>query len=306
MIVTFVKPSYLILLALVPLIILAHFYVLNRKRAFALKFANFEALARVKGIDLLSKNIVVLIIAILMIILLTFSLSGMILYRVLYSSSSSFVIAIDTSRSMEATDILPTRIDAAKEAALSFVDELPPGTRVGIVSFSGNAFIEQEITDDKSLISQAINRISLSTLGGTDLGNPIIVSSNLLNGEEVKSVILISDGQINVGTIDELINYANQNAVIVHTIGIGTEEGGETIFGLSKINKEVLQSIAYNTNGKFFDIGTRESLKQSFLDILDLRIKKVPVNLTLYFIFAALILYLIEYVLVNTRFRMLP
>src|SRR3989344_1800303 len=306
MIITFVKPGYLILLTLGPLVILIHFFILNRKRAFALKFANFDALARVKGIDLLSKNIVILIITIIVIILLTFSLSGMILYRVLYSSSSSFVIAIDISRSMEAKDIPPTRIEAAKEAALSFVDSLPPGTRVGIVSFSGNAFIEQDITDDKGLVSQAINRISLGTLGGTDLGEAIIYSSNLLKGEEVKSVILISDGQINVGTIDELINYANQNGVIVHTIGIGTEEGGETIFGLSKINKDALQSIAYNTNGKFFDIGTRESLKQSFLNILDLRIKKVPLNLTPYFILTILILYIIEYVLVNTRFRVLP
>ena len=165
MIVYFAKPNFLLLLGLVPLIILIHFIVLRRKRAFALKFANFEALARVKGVDLLSKNIVVLIITILMIILLTFSLSGISMNRVIYSSSSSFVIAVDTSRSMEAIDISPNRLEAAKDAALSFVEGLPAGSRVGIISFSGNAFIEQEVTDDKTLLRQGIGRIQLSSVG---------------------------------------------------------------------------------------------------------------------------------------------
>ncbi len=306
MIVYFAKPNFLLLLGLVPLIILIHFIVLRRKRAFALKFANFEALARVKGVDLLSKNIVVLIITILMIILLTFSLSGISMNRVIYSSSSSFVIAVDTSRSMEAIDISPNRLEAAKDAALSFVEGLPAGSRVGIISFSGNAFIEQEVTDDKTLLRQGIGRIQLSSVGGSDLGEAVITSSNLLKGEEVKSVILISDGQINVGTLEELIDYANQNGVIVHVIGIGTEEGGETTYGSSKIDREALQSIAYNTNGKFFEIGTKESLDQSFSDVLELRIKKVPLNLSPYFILGALFLFILEYILVNTRYRMLP
>src|SRR3989344_4807195 len=101
MIIYFTRPDYLLFLGLIPLVILIHFFMLKRKRAFALTFANFDALARVKGVDLLSKNIVVLVITILIIILLSLSLSGTTMNRVLYSSSSSFVIAVDTSGSME-------------------------------------------------------------------------------------------------------------------------------------------------------------------------------------------------------------
>ena len=301
MIITFLKPNYLLLLGLVPLIILIHFIMLKRKRVFALKFANFEALARVRGVDLLSKNIVILVITVLMIVLLVFSLAGMTISRILYSSSSSFVLTIDSSRSMEARDLLPNRLEAAKEAAVNFIDGLPPGSRVGVISFSGNAFIEQEVTEDKSLITQAINRVSLSSVGGTDVGEAVITSANLLKNEEVKSIVLLSDGRINVGTVEELIDYANSNGIIVHTIGIGTEEGGETAYGLSTIDRDVLQAIAFNTNGRFFEVGTKESLSQSFTDILDLRIKKVPLNLSLYLILVALVLFVLEYILVNTR-----
>ena len=306
MIIQFAKPNYLILLALLPFVILVHFFLLKKKRAFALKFANFDALARVKGADLLSKNIVILLITMLMIILLSFSLAGMSIDRVLYSSASSFVIAIDSSRSMEATDIQPNRLEAAKEAAIGFVDGLPDGTRLGVISFSGNSFIEQEVTGDKSLAKQAINDISLSSIGGTDLGDAVYTASNLLKGEDLKSVILISDGNINVGTVQELIDYANDNGVIVHTIGIGTEIGGETSYGSSKVDKESLQAIAYQTKGGFFEIGTKSSLVESFSSILQLKFKKIKLNLTPYLSLAALILFVLQYLLINTRYRIFP
>ena len=102
MIFAFAKPVYLLLLVCIPLVILIHFITLRKKRTNALVFANFEAIARVKGIDLLSKNIFVLFVTIIIIVLLVFSLSGIKINRTLYSSSSSFVIALDSSKSMEA------------------------------------------------------------------------------------------------------------------------------------------------------------------------------------------------------------
>ena len=73
MIFNFIKPSYLALLLLIPLVILLHFLMLKRKRSHALRFANFEAIARVKGVDLLSKNIVILILSVAIVFLLILS-----------------------------------------------------------------------------------------------------------------------------------------------------------------------------------------------------------------------------------------
>ncbi|MBU1103027.1 MAG: VWA domain-containing protein [Nanoarchaeota archaeon] len=302
----FIRPGYLFLLVLIPIVIFLHFLMLKRKRSHALRFANFEAIAKVKGVDLLSKNIFILILSVLIFLLLVLSLSGVKMQRTLYSSSFSFIIAVDSSTSMEAADFSPNRLEAAKETALDFVDSFPAGTRAGVISFSGNAFIEQSVTDDKDFIKRAIEEIPLSSIGGTDLSEAVITSTNLLEGEEAKAVILLSDGKINVGTIETAINYANNHDVIVHAIGIGTLEGGVTSYGLSKIDEDSLKSLAYNTEGKYFQAGTKELLRDSFNQIIELKFKKVSSDITSYLLLAAITLFLIEYILISTRFRILP
>lgn len=306
MIFDFIKPSYLILLLAVPLIILLHFFMLKRKRSHALRFANFEAIAKIKGVDLLSKNIAVLVLTILIALLLVLSMSGIKIQRTLYSSSFSFIIDLDSSLSMEATDFAPNRFEAAKENAIQFIDLLPAGSRVGIVSFSGNAFIEQSLTEDKEFMKRAITEIPLSSIGGTDLYEAVATSTNLLEGEEAKSIILISDGRINVGTIEDAYNYANAHDVIIHTIGIGTEEGGLTSYGLSQIDEEALKALAHNTGGKYFRANTEELLGNSLAEIIQLKFKKVSFDISRYLILAALILLVAEYILINTRFRVFP
>jgi Ca-activated chloride channel homolog len=306
MIIGFEKPLYLLLLNLIPLVILIYFITLKRKRVQALKFANFDAIAKIKGVDLLSKNIFTLVLTIIIIILVVLSLAGLNVQRTLYSSSFSFVLAIDSSKSMEATDFSPTRLEAAKDTAISFVDSTPSGTKIGVISFSGNSLIEQRLTDDKFLIEQTITKIQQSSVGGTDISEAVVTSTNLLEGEQAKSVIILSDGQLNVGSIDEIIKYAGENDVIVHTIAIGTQTGGSTTYGISKLDEDALKAIAYNTNGEFFKAENKEALKEAFSKIMDLKLKNVTFNLSNYALLAALMLFVVEYILVNTRYRVLP
>jgi len=305
-IISFVKPFYLTFLAFIPLIILAHFLTLKRRRSQALKFANFDAIARIRGIDLLSKNLVVLGLTILLVALITLSLSGMTILRNSDTSAISFVIAIDTSRSMEATDFAPNRFEAAKATAITFINSAPFGTNIGVISFSGNSFIEATITPDKTITRNAVQGIPLSSIGGTDISEAIITSTNLLEGQESKSIILLSDGRLNVGSIANTIDYANLHAVTVHTIAIGTVEGGETSFGLSKLDEEVLKASAYNTGGQFFSAENKETLEESLLGIMDIKVGKIKQNVSSQLLIAALIIFMIEYVLINTRYRVLP
>jgi len=304
--INFTRIIYLYFLLLAPLAILIHFLTLKWKRSRALQFANFEAIAKVKGIDLLSKNTSILMLTSLILVVLVFSLAGMQVQMTLTATDFSFGIAIDTSKSMEATDFLPSRLEAAKEMATDFIELLPKTTKVAVVSFSGNAFIEQSITADKTILRQAIKEIPLSTVGGTDLGEAVITSSNLLAGENSKAIILLSDGQINVGTIEDVINYANDESVVIHTIGIGTEEGGETSFGLSKLDEQSLQAISFNTGGKFFMAKNKQELRDSLNAILELKEKKVFVDFSSYLLIAALVLIILEFVLINTRFKIFP
>jgi|TARA_Y100000310_G_scaffold149697_1_gene149041 Ca-activated chloride channel family protein len=306
MAITFTHPQYLFLLFVIPLIVLVHFMVLKSKRVPALRFVNFEAISRVRGVSLYSKNIFILTLTIIISALLIFSLSGLTISQLINSSSSSFVIAIDSSKSMEANDMLPDRMSNAKKTALNFVDSFPVGTRFSVVSFSGNSIIEQGITQDKSLIKEAIKNIEISSIGGTDLYEAIITSTNLLKSEDARAIILLSDGQINIGSLDGAINYANENDVIINSIAIGTEQGGITTYGLSKIDEDSLKAVAYNTEGKFFRAKNENEIASSFNEILDLKLKKVSLDLSRYLILIAFILFIIEYILVNTRYRIFP
>ncbi len=304
--ITFAKPTFLIFLIVIPFLIVIHFMMLRRKRSHALTFANFDAIARVKGIDILSKNISMLIITAVITALLIFSLAGITLHRTLESSSFSFVLAIDSSRSMEAIDMLPNRFEVAKETASIFVDLTAPGTEIGVISFSGNAFIETPLINDKTILKQIIKSIPLSSIGGTDLYEAIITSANLLDKEEAKAVIILSDGRINIGTVDDAVAYADKNDLVVHTVGLGTSEGGNTSFGFSRLDEDSLKGLSFNTEGKFFRAQNEEELQRSLSDIMDLRVKRVSFDLMLYTLMMALILLIVGYILGNTRYRVFP
>lgn len=299
---TFSHPQYLFLLFLVPLLFFMHFWTLSTKKKRALKFANFEAIARIEGIDFFSKNVFILFLNVILILSMIFAVSGLTLHTTKESSSFSFVIAIDSSQSMEANDLSPNRISVAKETAVNFVDSAPLDIKMGVISFSGGSKIEKDMTKRKDELKSAINRIELSGYGGTDLYEAVLTSSNLLNKESFKSVILLSDGQINVGNIDDAINYANDNNVIVHTIGVGTKEGGETEYGLSKLDEDSLKSLAYNTHGVYFNAENKENLSQSFLDVLKLTQRKVSIELFDYLVLFSIALIIIEFVLSNTKY----
>lgn len=303
--ISFQYPFYLFFLFLIPLYIFIHLATLKLSKSSSLKFANFEAISKIKGVDFFSKNIIILILSIFIITLMVFALSGMTFHTVVDSSKHSFIIALDTSQSMEAKDILPSRIESAKRAAINFIDILPSFTKVGIISFSGNALIEQDLTDRKDLMKNAISQIKISGISGTDINEAVITSSNLLKGEEVKAVILLSDGQVNVGGIEEAILYANNNEVLIHTIAFGTEEGGETSYGISKLDEDSLKALAYNSNGQYFRSTNEAELEASLKAAIEKTRKKVGINIANYLLIAASLLFTFEYFLINSRYKRL-
>jgi len=297
--ISFTHPLYLLFLFGIPILIFFHFFGLKNLRGRSLKFANFEAIARVKGIDLYSKNILLLIFNILFIVLLVFALSGLTIHREIEASSFSFVIAIDNSESMSAVDILPNRLEAAKETAINFVDSLAFESYVAILSFSGDSKIEQALTKNKQEIKYAIENIEISDVKGTDIFEAISNSIKLLDKEKNKAIILLSDGQINIGEIREAIDYAKFNGVLIHTIGIGSIEGGETNYGFSKLDEDSLKSLAYNTDGKYFNVNSREELSNSFSQLSGTTRKLGSIDLSSYLIIIIIILFIIKQFLMS-------
>lgn len=304
---SFSHPQYLILLFLIPLIFTIHFFSFNYKKKVALKFANFRAIANVQGVDFFSKNVVILILSVLFILSLVFAVSGLTIHILREATSFSFVMAIDSSLSMSANDLVPDRMTAAKETAKIFVDETSADTKMGIISFSGGSYIERELTANKDEIKRAIENIELHTYGGTDLFDAVFTSVNLLASEQNKAIILLSDGQINAGNdIDTIVYYANKNQVIVHVIAMGTKAGGIMGTILSKLDEDNLKAIAYNTGGIYFTAESGQDLSTAFTEILQKTERKVSIKLDTYLLFFCLFLFVLIFFLINTRYMNFP
>lgn len=310
--ITFTNPLYLWFLVVIPLMVLAHFLSLRFTRRKALKFANFPAIEYVTGERILSKNYAVLAIRLVTLFLLILAVSGAVLWYEGETADMDFVLAIDASGSMMATDFSPSRMESAKNSALLFLASVPEQTEIGVLSFAGVAFVKQTPTHDLPKVRNAIKNISTEIVGGTAIGSAIISSVTILtNPNKAKVIILLTDGQSNVGpSVDEAINYANENHVTIHTIGIGTASGGGfpemNLSFISKLDPETLKNISDETKGKYYDARNESELSEAYKEIAKSSTKKIPMNISIVFLVTALILLFVEWGLMNTKYRTLP
>ena len=315
---TFDNPIYLWYLLSIPLLIYTHFYLLRHSKMRAIKFANFEALKRVTGEKLITKNIIILIIRVLILSCVIIAASGAVFWYEGRVNENDFVIAIDISASMGAQDVPPTRIEAAKQTAINFVNNLRSKSSIGVVSFSGTTFIDTVLIDNKDSLRKTIENIELAKTGGTDIAGAIITSTNiLLNSKKGKTIVLITDGSNTVGafideSVENSIDYAVNNHVVVHTIGVGSETGPigylPEFYNISAVyNEDTLKQISNSTGGYYFKAMNKEALEQAYKDISEAAKKGIiPIKLSYSLMLIALLLLFIEWGLISTRFRRIP
>ncbi|MBS3119564.1 VWA domain-containing protein [Candidatus Woesearchaeota archaeon] len=319
---TLSNPAFLVFLLALPLIIITHFFTLRFLKRRAFKFANFEAIRRVTGgqdsirnVMFVSKNWWVLIARLLVMLLLILAVAGPTIFVVGQRTDFDFVIAIDASASMLADDYAPSRLGAANAASANFMDQLTSRSSVGLVSFAGTSFVEQDITSELYEVKNAIEDIHIKRVGGTDIGGAIVTSTNMLvtyggkTGTRSKAIIMLTDGQSNVGTpIKDAIDHANDNHVVIYTIGIATKEGGSFLRTdlISTIDEETLQGIAESTGGKFYRINTEQDFNEAFTEIATSTKEPVPIDLRLPFILTAITLVFVEWGLISTKYRTIP
>lgn len=316
--VTFANPSYLWTLLLIPFIITAHILTLKRQKTAALKFSNFEAIERVSKGEFLgraysrlftNKNVFLLSLRVFIYITLIFSVTGTTLWYTGKASDFDFIIAVDTSTSMLADDFNATRLGAAKNAAQIFIDSVQGKSAIGVVSFASTVFVDKEPIESKEEVKNVISSLDIKESGGTNIGDAIITSTNLMKGDNAKVIILLTDGQSNTGTpVNIAIDYAKSDGIIVHTIGVGTEEGGK-IFGLditSKLDEESLRNIAENTAGKYFKAGSKEVLENAFKEIASFTERIISINISWVLLIIALVLLAVEWILTHTIYKTIP
>ena len=191
---------------------------------------------------------------------------------------ATIVLAIDTSLSMEADDIRPSRIDAAKTAAAQFVESLPPQFNLGLVSFDGIARVRVTPTTDRVAVLNAIENLDLGE--ATAIGEAIFAGIDAVDtapivdagGEPIPAVmVLMTDGDTTIGRTDEDgAAAAAERGIPISTIAFGTSNGSVIIEGELQpvpVEESSLQAIADETGGRFFRAESLDELQSVYADI---------------------------------------
>ena len=196
------------------------------------------------------------------------------------------VFILDSSKSMLATDLRPTRLDRAKLAIIDLVERLE-GDRIGLIAFAGQAFLQTPPTLDYSAFRESLDAIdpSIMTSGGSDLGNAIDEATKAFPSQNnVKVVVLLTDGEDLSGNAASAATRAREDGIQVFTIGIGTPEGeylrirneqgieefvrdssGQPV--LSKLDEDTLLAIAEATGGIYSRLSS-DSLDQLYNSVI--------------------------------------
>ena len=175
------------------------------------------------------------------------------------------ILCVDTSGSMRATDVAPSRADAAAAAVRAFIDAAPAATRVGIVAFAGAAGVVAAPTTDKDELRAAVGEIPPPN-GGTAIGDALATAARQLPAGGRRAIVLITDGVNNAGADPAAVApQLGAAGIEIDTVGIGTNGSGRLIPGTNEeaaLDEDALRQIAAGAHGAYAradDAGTLRS-----------------------------------------------
>jgi Ca-activated chloride channel homolog len=261
----FLWPDFLWLLLAAPLLVLLYLWLLKRKKKMAVRYASLSIVREAMGSGQSWRRHVPPALFLLALVAMLLAAARPTAVVTLPSQQQTIILAMDVSGSMRATDVQPSRLEAAQAAAKAFLAELPRHVKVGIVAFAGSAQVAQLPTTNREELVTAIDRFQLQRATAT--GNAIVISLATLfpdqgielaalqsgrdrprgfaiDGEKKvqkeftpvapgsynsAAIIMLTDGQRTTG-VDPLdaAKMAADRGVRVYTVGIGTVDG-ETI-----------------------------------------------------------------------------
>ena len=218
--------------------------------------------------------------------------------------NATVIVTIDVSLSMEATDVEPSRLEAASDAAVEFVEGLPEGFNVGVVTFSGQVTVVAPPTADRQVAVDALENLRLDTR--TAIGEGVFTSLDQVaamaarNGEdEVPArIVLLSDGTNTVGRSPaQAAQAATEAGVPVSTIAYGTPDGTVMAEGQLvpvPVDEATLATLATETGGTSYTARTSDELVEVYDDIRSsIGFRPEDVELTRWLAVVALVLGLV-------------
>ena len=295
---TFGAPLFLLALLLVPAALGVHLLLQRRRERYVVRFTNVALLENLVPRAPAWRRHVPAALYLAAVAALAVALARPSMVVPVPREEATVVLAMDTSRSMLATDVDPDRLSSARAAAAEFLDRLPDSYRVALVAFSTEARLVVSPTTDRDQLRAALD--GLRADGGTALGDAITLAldaAGLVAGTPgepalaqpgasvppadpgpsadtaeppLVATVLLSDGKGSTGSVEPLdaASRAAAQGVPVYTIALGTQAGTVDVpdgMGGSQVipvppDTGTLQQIADMTGGRFFEAPTSEEL----------------------------------------------
>lgn len=282
---SFTQPWWLLLLLAVAGLVAVYLRLQKRRQRDVMKFTNLALLERVAPRRPGWQRHVPTALVLVALALLSVALAGPTAEAKVPRNRATVIMVIDVSLSMEATDVSPKRIDAAKIAAKSFADQLTPGINLGLISFAGTAAVLVSPTADRDPVKRAIDGMKLSE--STATGEAILAalqsvdsfSQGLSGGAEgppPARIVLMSDGKQTLPGPDgeneprgsfTAAHKASDAKIPISTISFGTLLGRIELQGHAvpvPVDDDSLRRIAQITGGSFFTAASQEELQSVY------------------------------------------
>ena len=275
----FIAPQRLFILLVIPLLILAYIFASRRKNRRGMRFTNTSMLDVVVPKQSQWRRHLAVALSLLSLITLTAAFARPKTQVDVPRERATVVLVIDASLSMQATDVNPTRLDAAKEAAIEFVTRLPEKYNVAVVSMAGTAAVLVPPTTAHNTVENAIRSIQLQD--STAIGEGIASALSALrqapkdpndpDAVAPGAIVLLTDGKNTTGRAPlQAAGEAKAAEVPIYTIAYGTENGYVELDGKREpvpVDHEAMQEIAELTEGRYFAAATAEELKTVYENI---------------------------------------
>jgi Ca-activated chloride channel family protein len=277
----FVAPIWLLLLLVLAAVAGVYAVQLLRRKTYVARFSNVELLASVAPRRPGWRRHLTFALLLVGLAVLTVGVAQPTAAVKVPRDRATVMLAIDVSLSMKAVDVLPSRLDAAKEAAKSFVDLLPPRINVGLVKFGGTASVVVSPSTDRDALKVAIDK--LQTQDSTAIGEAIETCLDSIKtfshdatpkGDKPPAarIVLLSDGASNKGRSPmQGANDAKAAQVPVSTIAFGKDDGVVDLpgYGPQPVppDPQTLHAVADATGGSFHTADSATELKSVYANI---------------------------------------
>jgi len=276
----FLSPQWLLLLVAVALLLAAYVIIQLRRKKFVARFSNVELLGSVAPRRPGWRRHLTFALLLIALTVLSVGVARPSAAVRVPRDRATVMLAIDVSLSMQATDVLPSRIDAAKTAAKKFADLLPARINLGVESFARSANVLVSPTLDRKSVKAAIETLQLANY--TAIGEAIyggiraiqtFARTTTAKGDTPPParIVLLSDGSNTTGrSVPDAIAAARQAHVQVSTIAFGTPTGTVTYGGETlpvPADDQTLEQIAKMTGGTFHTATSVGELESVYQDI---------------------------------------